>query len=244
MSLGAVNFSFQGGEPLLYPDLKDYIKAAQPHRNLISVTTNGTLLTYKKAKELKSWGVDILTLSMDPFREPQWRAINIALGAGLKVTLATVVTHEDFDYINVTGKTLLADLIQYASKNKIILMLIFAVPMGQWQGRSDIMLTPSDVSYVRNLCKKNPYIRTDFQANYIHEGCGAAKEILYINPYGDMFACPFLPISFGNVRFKAVKKIREKMLCLPMFQKYQKTCIAGEGNGLWGKFSSPEQLGS
>ena len=53
------------GEPLLYPKLEEYIKAVKPSANLVSVTTNGTLLNEEMLKKLKKWGVDILTVSLD-----------------------------------------------------------------------------------------------------------------------------------------------------------------------------------
>jgi len=237
MKLGAVNFSFQGGEPLLYPDLKDYIKAAQPHKNLISVSTNGTLLTYEKAKELKSWGVDIVTISMDEFRKYTFeetniftRALDNALAAGLKVTIATVLTSHA-----ITEGRFFSRLISISLKYKIILMIIFPVPIGRWEGKDDIMLTESDIGYIRYWEEKYPYVRTDFQANYYKYGCGAAKEIIYINPYGEVFACPFIQIPFGNLRRIALWKIRERMLEVKMFQEYALSCIAGEKGGLWKK---------
>ncbi len=235
MKLGAVNFSFQGGEPLLYEDLKDYVKAARPYKNLISVTTNGELLTGEKIKELKSWGVDIVTMSIDSHREPvthDFLKLGWIRSAGMNVTVGTVVTHEDVRKLRMWEHPFLQILMRRARQDKFILMLIFAVPTGGWEGRDDVMLTPDDVKYVRELCKKNPYVRTDFQANYIHEGCGAAKEILYINPYGDVYACPFINIPFGNVRYKTIKRIRESMLCNKMFQNYGPRCIAGEGKGI------------
>ena len=164
MKLGAVNFSFQGGEPLLYEDLKDYIKAAQPRKNLISVTTNGILLTEEKIKELKSWGVDVLTISIDnhrPAQEMIFAKINSARRAGLNVTIGTVVTHQDLE--RKVEYTLLGNLIHFAYQHKIILMLIFAVPIGKWEGRDDVILTPEDIKYVRELCKKNPSVQTYFK---------------------------------------------------------------------------------
>lgn len=65
MDLGAVNFSFQGGEPLLIRDLGSIIAACRPRRNVISVTTNGTLLNRERIVDLKRRGVDILTVSLD-----------------------------------------------------------------------------------------------------------------------------------------------------------------------------------
>lgn len=237
MKLGAVNFSFQGGEPLLYPDLKDYIKAAQPHKNLISISTNGTLLTIDMAKELKSWGVDIVTISNDRFREYTFQeskifkeSIDSALAAGLKVTIATVLTSQE-----ISNGGFLSKLISVFLKYRIILMIIFPVPIGRWEGNNEVMLTEGDISYIRYLEEAYPYIRTDFQANYYKVGCGAAKEIIYINPYGEVFACPFIQIPFGNLRRIPLWKIRERMLKVPLLQEYHQNCIAGEKGGLWAR---------
>ncbi len=231
MELGALNFSFQGGEPLIYPDLKHYIAAARPEENLISITTNGTLLTSEKAQELKQAGVDIITISIDDFREKSviakaMQAIQTAQSAGLKVTIGMTVTSQS------VSSFFTQDFIAYASRHKIILLLIFAIPMGRWAGKTDIMLTPRDINYIRRLEKKYPYVRTDFQANYIHKGCGAGKEIIYIKPDGSVFACPFIDIPFGNVRYRSIKKIRKDMLDITILKNYHPRCIAGEDGGL------------
>lgn len=66
MALGAVNSSFQGGgEIFLYKDWERIIKACKPWKNIISVTTNGTMLTDGNLSRLKEIGVDILTVSLD-----------------------------------------------------------------------------------------------------------------------------------------------------------------------------------
>ena len=238
MKLGVVNFSFQGGEPLLYEDLKLYIKAAQPAKNLISVTTNGTLLTPKKCKELRSWGVDILTISADKYRDNSdlWLSIERAKAAGMNVTIGTTVTHQDIKDWMIDGNDFLQALFLYARQKKIILMLIYAVPMGALQGKDEIMLTPEDVDDIKEFCKKNPYLRTDFQANWVEEGCGAGKEILFINPYGDVYPCPFIDISYGNVRSQSIKQIMGRMSCNKKLKEYSRSCLAGEGKGLWGAF--------
>ena len=54
MALGAVNFSFQGGEPLMLDGLGDIVQACAPDRNVISVTTNGTLVTRERARHLRT----------------------------------------------------------------------------------------------------------------------------------------------------------------------------------------------
>lgn len=233
MEMGAVNFSFQGGEPLLYPDLPEYIKAADPKRNIISVTTNATLLTEDKARELKSWGVDILTVSVDRYHDRirLHEIVLMARSAGLKVTLGTVLTHDIFEDEAQLKK--LGELAGYCQDNGLILLMIFAVAMGRWSGNEKALLTEDDVRAVHYIEKLVPYARTDFQANYYHRGCGAGKEILFIKPSGEVFPCPFLDIPFGNVRHESLKLIRQRMTENKILDHYSTQCLAAEEGGIW-----------
>lgn len=234
MRLGAVNFSFQGGEPLLSEHLGDIIAACQPARNVISVTTNGTLLNADRIAELKRWGVDILTISLDsanPQEHDRFRGIpgtfektmtglRLALQAGLRVTLGTVVTHQTLRSEGI------AELIRLARTLRVLLYFIFPVPAGNWAHNQEMFLTNDDMAYIDALTRQSPYLRTDFQANLGKYGCGAAKEILYLTPYGDVLTCPFLHISPGNIFEEPIAVIRERALQNPYFKAYHPKCLA------------------
>lgn len=236
MKLGAVNFSFQGGEPTLYKDLIEFIKNTFPNRNLISVTTNGTLLDKEKIIALKKAGVDILTISLDsaiPEEHDRFRGVEgtfdktmntvqLALKNGLNVTLGAVVSHQ-----NVRSKGLI-QLIELAHKLNVIICLALATPIGEWSDNKDILLTEDDRKQIFELMKTYPLLRTDFEANFVHWGCGAVKEILYLTPYGDVLACPFLHSSLGNVFKEDIKTIRERALLNPFFNHYHHLCLAAE----------------
>ena len=73
-------------------------------------------------------------------------------------------------------------------------------------------MTVDDLDYIRKLTEESPYIRTDFEANFRHIGCGAVKEILYLTPYGDVYACPFIHRSLGDAREESIKEIRDRAL--------------------------------
>lgn len=233
MQLGCVNFSFQGGEPLLFKHLGDVISACKPQKNVISVTTNGTLLTDEKIEELKATGVDILTISLDSgiaeehdkFRgvagsfDKTINAIQRALNSGFKVTIGSVVTH---DNLNSEG---MSKLISMAKEWKVLLYLILPVNAGRWTQTDDISLTPDDLKQVYKVTEESYYIRTDFQSNLGGHGCGALKEILYITAYGDVLPCPFMHISFGNIFKDSIKNIREQGLKLKPFATYHDKCL-------------------
>jgi MoaA/NifB/PqqE/SkfB family radical SAM enzyme len=251
MKLGAVNFSFQGGEPILYPELPEFIKNSYPDRNLISVTTNATLLDEHKLLALKKAGVDILTISLDSaipeehdcFRgvkgafNKTFNAIKLALKNGINVTLGAVVSHK-----NIRSQGLI-DLIELAHKLNVIIFLALAVPLGKWAHNEDIILTEDDCAYLYNLVKKYPLLRTDFEANFIQWGCGAVKEILYLTPYGDVLGCPFLHFSLGNIFEESLKSIRDRALKNPYFDHYHRLCLAAEDREFMKKYSGKFYLG-
>ena len=227
MKIGAVNFSFQGGEPLLYPELKEYIFAARPEKNLISLSTNGTLLNWGKMRELSEMGVDILTISYDPFHRPVdiLSIMDMAQHFRINITISTVVTHAMVsDNIINLGK-----LAGICTKNKTILMLIYAAPIGRWKDNKDVMLNKVDLEIIKKITREYQYVRTDFDANYKAHGCGAAKEIIYIRPNGDVLCCPFLETIFGNVRKESIIDIRKKMLTNNLLSKYHNECLAISG---------------
>lgn len=233
MALGTVNFSFQGGEPLLSKKLPDIIRACSPRKNLISVTTNGTLLTQDRLNQLRILGVDILTVSLDSsiaaehdsFRgvpgsfERTVAGIDRALRSGFRVTIGTVVTHDSLREAGISG------LIDFAKSRNVLLYLILPVPAGNWLAESSMLLTPDDLDYIDRLTRECPLIRTDLQANLGPRGCGAAKEILYLTPYGDVLACPFMHISFGNALRTPLADIRRDMLAQPWLDHYHESCL-------------------
>lgn len=234
MQLGTVNFSFQGGEPLLYKELSEIVNACKPHKNLISVTTNGTLINKDSLSWLKSFGVDILTVSLDSgiadehdrFRglegafEKTVQGISMALNEGFNVTIGTVISHQS---LHTEG---FQKLLEFVKDKRLITYLILPVKAGRWSDEQDIYLTAEDMQYVYNLTKSSPYIRTDFQANLGGYGCGAVKEILYITPHGDVLACPFLHNPLGNIFDESIKTIRDRALKDEVFSIYYHQCIA------------------
>jgi MoaA/NifB/PqqE/SkfB family radical SAM enzyme len=233
MDLGCVNFSFQGGEPLLFRPLPDVIKACKPDRNVISVSTNGVLLTEDRVEALKEWGVDILTVSLDSgvaaehdaFRgaagafDKTLAGVRRALASGLRVTIGTVATHAA---LRSEGMNL---LLAMAKEMKVLIYLILPVSAGNWAQQKDMMLTAEDEEYLYALTRRHDYVRTDFQANFGPYGCGAAKEILYVTPYGDVLPCPFLHISMGSAREESVAAIRARGCANPYFADYHQKCL-------------------
>ena len=58
-------YLFLGGEPLLLPELPDYIRHAKTKGFLVKLDTNGLLLNEAKVKELRKSGIDRFGVSID-----------------------------------------------------------------------------------------------------------------------------------------------------------------------------------
>ncbi|XRG82587.1 GTP 3',8-cyclase MoaA [Salinisphaera sp. SPP-AMP-43] len=76
--LGVTKLRLTGGEPLLRRDLDVLVArlAAIDGIDDICLTTNGSLLTEKRAHELAAAGIDRVTLSLDAIDDERFKAIN------------------------------------------------------------------------------------------------------------------------------------------------------------------------
>jgi MoaA/NifB/PqqE/SkfB family radical SAM enzyme len=236
IDLGTISVAFTGGEPMISPRLFELIPLAQPDRMLIILATNATLLSPELAGRLKDAGIDLLQISVDSgiaeehdrFRAKDgafaatMRAIDVARRAGLKVAASPTVSH-----LNI-GSPGFQRIIDWARTERILVNLSLAVPVGEWAGQDDCLLTPEDMEQLNHLVRTTPHVRRDFETNYLRQGCGAATEKLYVSPFGDVLACPYMHISFGNVREGRLAEIREKMLRNPFLKGFHPRCLTAE----------------
>ena len=187
LDMGVITVGFTGGEPTIYPEIEDIIKSFQPKKTMISLITNATLLNEEKILSLKNVGVDILCISIDSYYEKEHddfrgvngvykkalNSINLAIKNGLKVVIATTITHN-----NIRSDSI-RKLIELTEKMNILLVFSLACPAGRWDKECDeILLNQEDISYMNTLFLKHPHIRRDFESNWLKKGCGAGNEKL------------------------------------------------------------------
>lgn len=66
------------GETLIHPKFDEMIEYAGKHsKTRINVTTNGVLLTYKKAKKLLEAGVNVFDISLDAFSDETYSKVRV-----------------------------------------------------------------------------------------------------------------------------------------------------------------------
>ncbi len=112
-AFGSPVILFSGGEPLMRPDLPDLAAYAVDKGMRAVISTNGTLITTKKAKDLKKIGLSYVGISLDGMEEVNDRfrgaegAFNDALSgirncqdAGLKVGLRFTINRLNYKEID------------------------------------------------------------------------------------------------------------------------------------------------
>ena len=237
--LGFAQFVISGGEPLMYPDFDDIVKAIDPHRFYITTDSNGWFLDAERAKHLKSIGVDKVQLSIDntfsqkhdQFRQKPgaWKrameAINYCKDAGLNVIIQTVV---DKQRVHTAE---LEDFLDTFSKMGVHVYIGYAKLVGGWKGHKEVMLDQSDIDHVESLTHLFN-ASTHLTASYDYPGgCIAMKRMINITKYGDVNPCPVMQeYLIGNVFMETLSDIVGRGD--RQFSKHVTTCMMAVEEGL------------
>ncbi len=242
--MGLAHFVITGGEPLVFPDFDEIVKAINPQKFYIISDTNGWFLDEKRAQHLKEIGVDKIQLSLDSINpsspdnfhsgkeahERALKAINAAQKAGLNIIVQTVVTKQ-----RVRSQEFI-DFLRYLNEKGVPVFVTYAKPVGAFEGRFDALINREDMDYVRELEKKYN-VFTHLTPSYgLDLGCIAVKRMISITKYGDVMPCPYIHVSLGNFFKEPLKKIIERGLRIKHFGKYHDSCWIAEDRNFINKY--------
>ncbi len=229
---GGFYVTFTGGEVLLDTDrLKRIIDASGRNSMLYQVQTNGTLLTDRMCRALKTMGVDNVQISFDTFHETaSWpevlrikeRQVRMVRRHGMDVFFTWLASHDSLNGHEIR------DIIRFSRDHRVKIGLNFAVPQGRWSDRSSMLLTPEDSRTLRHMSRTHPYLYTDLENNLMNYGCPAFSERFHINAYGDVQPCTFFQISFGNIQNDNLAVILEKGRNHRLFAGFPDHCPPAE----------------
>ena len=249
--MGLAHWVITGGEPLVFPDFDELVKAIDPQKFYITSDTNGWFLDEAKARHLKAIGVDKIQLSLDSLnarehddfrRKPgsharAVRAIDAAQKAGLAIILATVVTKQ-----RVRSEEFI-DFLEFAKKKNIATFVTYAKPVGAWEGKTDILVDRSDMDYMRELEKKYK-VFTHLTPSYGHDfGCIAVKRMISVTKYGDIMPCPYIHTSLGNFFKEPLKMIVERGMNIKYFGEHKDTCLIAEDRHFLAEYETKKIAG-
>ncbi len=234
--LGLAHITISGGESLMYPDLDKVIEAINPKKYWISVDTNGWFLDEKRARHLKSIGLDKVNISLDnlsaeehdSFRHKKgayarvMRAIESAKKAGLSVLILTVVWKdraESEEFLN---------FLKVMEEKEVEVYVSLAKPIGAWAGNLEQVCGDKEIEKLKEINGKHRFATRFFSDNGIDMGCISVKRSITITKYGDVMPCPYIQTSIGNIFDESLKDILNRGLKIKYFAYGEKhTCLAG-----------------
>ncbi|MEX0776087.1 MAG: radical SAM protein [Phycisphaeraceae bacterium] len=251
--LGVYHYVLQGGEPIADPHRLEHILAAvHPEETYLNVVSNGWAMTRERIAWLKARHVDKVTFSLDSGLADEhdrsrgkgsyqrtMAAIDHVLESGLLCSISTVVTHES---LYSAGFRL---AYAYAKAKGIRIDIQIAEPVGRWDGRRELLITPEDAAYIKQLQQSCPTLpnglrmvnRDIFSGPCDH--CPAGVEFMAITADGQFLPCNFLQFSLGNIRDRSLGEMRDALIQNDWFQGKVDRCLCGEHQGFIDQFIMP-----
>ncbi len=229
--------AFGGGEPLVRPDIFELVEYARGLGLEVSIATNGTLLTLERAKRFKKMGVANIAIGLNANDkavhegitqvsgsfEKTMQAIYNTLELGMNLQINTTVMKEN--------RSLIPGLLDFASDVGAEIVLLYQL-MPEGRGDEEMELSIKEFKALTEMVlEKQRRSRTIIEtvcypqywaylmrrngrgalgmrlAETVFKGCVAGSGLCYIKPDGDVWACPFIPISAGNVRNRPLDEI-------------------------------------
>ena len=224
--MGVVWFGFTGGEPLLNPDIVD-ITAHTTGDAAVKLFTTGCGLTRELATDLADAGLFSVAVSLDHWEAARhdasrrypgaFDAAMDALGifkdvAGLHVSVSSVVRPEMIHNGDVER---LLSFLESLAVDEAWLSEVKPSVEAFW--REDMVITEQEREELATLQDEYNQ-RGGMTVNYLghfegaeHFGCNAGCKMVYVDAFGEVSPCVFLPMSFGNVRERPLAEIVEEM---------------------------------
>lgn len=234
--LGITVIHFTGGEILMRKDLEKVISLFSPRKNLIYIQSNGMLATYERLVSLKKAGLDFFGVSLEyPDKDTQDRfrhhdgyfdKVLESLVMARKAKLQTSV-NITIDNRLILSPTLPALISELGAMGHIVYGNL-PVPVGRFRSRKDLLWGEDERRILYDLTRRFSFFRTEFDSNFGPYGCPAMKEKIYLCAYGDVLACPYIHLSFGNVKEESLIPITQRCLDFSVFNTYHDHCLAAE----------------
>lgn len=243
--------SFTGGEPLLHPDINNFIKKCHSNNIITSVNTNGVLLSKQKINMLVDAGLEKIAISVDSIEKDVHDDLRkgsklehilnmisyIKTKTNLRLHVICVLNNRNYDKIG--------SLLQFTAHEKINIAFQpvimndelrrlhklddFCTNDGRWKLFEKIIhiwgKSHNSIQYVNAILKyfKNKTIE--------YQPCMVKGNIAVFNPQGDIFPCFFLyDKCIGNINNQSTLELLSNMRIL--FDKiddrecYKEECIS------------------
>jgi len=215
--------SFFGGEPLLREDIFALVEWTASKGLFTEVETNGILLSPETVKRLKQTGLHHLFVRVESADaalhdrishfegcfERAVRGISHCASEGLSCSISTIASREK---VHSADLKKIIDLGRELGVSSV--RILYPTRAGRWLQENNQMLTEKEKTRVNELLEpgfvylESSYIAHKTQARICPS---RQKRMFYISCYGEVQPCPFVPLTFGNIRQGRIGEIAHSM---------------------------------
>ncbi|WP_287125138.1 radical SAM protein [Desulfobacter sp.] len=236
-ALGAGKIILLGGEPSIYPHIREVIEFLKSHHLETEIFTNGTGITPDFSRELRAAGVRVV-LKMNSFDEARQDAlagkkgafhiIHNALGnlkaAGYPakdafLALSTIICRQNRDE--------LINLWTWIRDNNMAPYFEIITPQGQAKNNTSLELSPLELKVVfEEICavdRERYGIEWDPQPPLMGNQCMRHQFSCTVTSIGNVQPCVGITKSIGNIRETRLKDILDHSRELRLLKNHRQT---------------------
>ena len=248
-ALGCLSICFSGGEPLVHGDIIRLVKRVRAKNMFCSIITSCVNYSDTLWEELKKAGVNTFYFSVDGIGEKHdaFRGVpglfgNIEKAMGkcgelnIEFCFNGVVTNE-----NIADKSVY-EIIDYCRKNNVNYYILATSATGKYAEPGHLLTRENLKKFDRIRTMDNVYWEGD--TTLLKVGCPAGIQVVFISAFGDVMPCPFIEISFGNIRAVPLKEAVEQMWSYDIFGNITPVCLMGADRRFYDDWLRPLDAGS
>ncbi len=233
--------SFFGGEPLLKEDIFYLIEVATKGGLFTEMETNGILLSLENVKRLKKAGLHHIFIriensnpklhneisNFDGCFENATEGVRYCVAEKLSCSISTIATREKIYNDEIKRIISLGKKLGVTS-----VRILYPTLSGKWLNESNVLITSEEKNKIKELLRPDfVYLESTYTCtNEAIRFCPSMKKkLFYISCYGEVQPCPFVPLSFGNIRNEKINEILGKMWQNKIFKDVEyEDCLMNE----------------
>jgi MoaA/NifB/PqqE/SkfB family radical SAM enzyme len=213
-ALGVFWLGLTGGEPLLNKDLLEIVDSVGEDC-AVKLFTTGSTLTPRLAADLKKAGLFSVSVSLDDWREEEHDRARGTQGA-FREALRAIEVFKKTDGLHVGVSAVLSRNMIVRDEVEALLSFLAGLDVHEaWlseakpsvQGFWESGLVITEAERRKLVALQDRYNRDGrITVNYLghfegreHFGCNAGHKMVYVDAFGEVSPCVFVPMTFGNV---------------------------------------------
>ncbi len=219
---GVFWLGFTGGEPLLNPDLVAITESAGDDC-AVKLFTTGSTLTPAIARDLRRAVLFSVSVSLDDWRKDRHDRARGLPGAFEEALRAVdIFQRQDGLHVGVSA-VLTREMIRRGEVEELLHFLVGlglheawlseAKPSVQGFWNKEMVITEQErqeLAALQDRYNKDGKITVNYLGHFEgreHFGCNAGHKMVYVDAFGEVSPCVFIPMTFGNVQDTSVREI-------------------------------------